>query len=332
MIPGLDFPIPRDPDGSIIWPAPDPTSPYWVVAPALISFSGGRTSAFMLFQHLWAHGGELPEGVYVVFANTGKEREETLRFVHECETRWRTRVWWLQWTAPAAKDRAPEDRFEIVGLNSAARMGEPMKALIAHKRYLPNAVTRFCTAELKVETMKQFMLAIGLDRWTNIVGLRADEMRRIAKQQKRNEEGKERWRSAWPMLRAGVTKRMIWRFWLGANLDPRAPTEPLPQGFDLGLWPYEGNCDFCFLKGREVLMYQERERPGTIDDWVAMEAQAGDLATNPNGARFVTEYGYADLKRDVARSPLLIDIDPMHLEAEGECGVGGTDTRIRCGA
>lgn len=33
----------------------------------------------MLFQHLWAHGGVLPSGVWVTFANTGKEREETLR-------------------------------------------------------------------------------------------------------------------------------------------------------------------------------------------------------------------------------------------------------------
>lgn len=330
-IPGLDFPIPRRPDGSIIWPAPDPASPYWLTAPALISFSGGRTSGFMLFQHLWAHGGVLPAGVWVTFANTGKEREETLRFVHECETRWRCRVWWLEWKDREGKDTPAADRFDVVGYNSAARRGEPFRALIRRKRYLPNAVSRFCTAELKIDTMKQFMLANGYDAWTNVVGLRSDEMRRIAKQQKRNEEGKERWRSAWPMLRARITKRDIWRFWLGENINPKALTHPLPQGFDLGLWPYEGNCDYCFLKGLDVLAYQERERPDSIDDWIAMEDLGSELATNPNGARFVTEYRYETIKRDVARQPLLIPIDPMHLEAEGECGVGGTDTAIRCG-
>lgn len=80
----------------MIWPAPDPTSPFYITGPALISFSGGRTSAYMLFMILCAHGGVLPDDVYVVFANTGKEREETLRFVHEVEVRWGVRVWWIE--------------------------------------------------------------------------------------------------------------------------------------------------------------------------------------------------------------------------------------------
>ncbi|APZ81772.1 phosphoadenosine phosphosulfate reductase [Erythrobacter phage vB_EliS_R6L] len=335
-IPGLDFPIPRRPDGSIIWPAPDPSSPYWLTAPALISFSGGRTSAFMLFQHLWAHGGTLPDGVWVTFANTGKEREETLRFVHECESRWGVRVWWLEWVprpeGQAGRKTPWADRFEIVGLNSASRDGEPLLALFERKKFLPNAVTRFCTADAKIDTMKAFMLSHGYERWTNVIGLRSDEMRRIAKQAKRNEEGKERFETTWPMLRAKVTKRDIWRFWLGGNIDPKNLTEPLPQGFDLGLWPYEGNCDGCFLKGRDVLMHQERERPGYLDWWIAAERWAVGISEKPDGERFAMDFSYADLKRDVARQPLLIPIDPMHLEAEGECGVGGTDTEIRCGA
>lgn len=286
----------------------------------------------MLFQHLWAHGGVLPPDVHVTFANTGKEREETLRFVHECASRWRVRIRWLEWRDRLGRKAKPAERFDEVGFNSAARQGEPFRRLIARKKYLPNAVTRFCTADLKVDTMKQFMLAQGYDAWTNIVGLRADEMRRVAKQAKRNEAGKERWTNAWPMVRAGITKAMIWRFWLGANLDPRAPIDPLPQGFDLGLWPYEGNCDYCFLKGLQVLAFQERERPGSIDDWIEMERQAAGLTANPLGARFVTEYSYVTVKDDTARQPLLFPIDPMHLEAEGECGVGGTDTQIRCGA
>jgi 3'-phosphoadenosine 5'-phosphosulfate sulfotransferase (PAPS reductase)/FAD synthetase len=56
--------------------------------PALISFSGGRTSGYMLWHILDAYDGKLPDDVHVCFANTGKEREETLRFVHECGSRW----------------------------------------------------------------------------------------------------------------------------------------------------------------------------------------------------------------------------------------------------
>ena len=58
---------------------------------ALVSFSGGRTSAYMLWRILHAHGGALPPDFVVAFANTGREREETLRFVHECGARWKRR-------------------------------------------------------------------------------------------------------------------------------------------------------------------------------------------------------------------------------------------------
>lgn len=61
-------------------------NPYFITGPALISFSGGRTSGYMLRHILDAHDGTLPDDVVVTFANTGKEREETLRFVHDCAT------------------------------------------------------------------------------------------------------------------------------------------------------------------------------------------------------------------------------------------------------
>lgn len=307
-------------------------NPYKIDGPALISFSGGRTSAYMLKQIIDAHNGAIPNDVHVVFANTGLEREETLRFVHECGSRWNVRIHWLEWRDREGRNTPAGDRFHEVGLNSASRKGEPFRALIQRKKYLPNAVTRFCTAELKIDTMKQFMLARGYKNWSNVVGLRFDEMRRVAKQQKRNDEGKERWTSSMPLVQARVTSRDVWKFWLGSNIDPKDLSQPLPQGFDLGLWPYEGNCSYCFLKGRDVLTFQERERPGSINDWIELEDLASSLTDNPNGARFVTEYPYSELQQDVKTQPLLIPIDPMHLEAEGECGVGGVDTRIRCGS
>ena len=66
-------------------------NPYKIEGPALISFSGGRTSGFMLKKIIDAHGGLLPEDVYVVFANIGKEMRQTLDFVNERPDRdWET--------------------------------------------------------------------------------------------------------------------------------------------------------------------------------------------------------------------------------------------------
>lgn len=301
-------------------------NPYLITGPALISFSGGRTSAFMLKQIIDAHGGKLPDDVHVCFANTGLEDEKTLRFVHECGTRWGAKIRWLEWKdrpyGKAGRDTPHNERFEEVGFNSAARNGEPFKALIERKKFLPNAVTRFCTSHLKVETMKSFMRAHGYERWTNAVGLRRDEMHRVFKQVERNEKGIERFTSVMPMatVKGATTSRDVWKYWLGGNVDPHNPTLPLPQGFDLGLWPYEGNCRDCFLKGYETLVHLERERPGSCDVMIAMEDRASVLADKPTGARFVTEYSFRDVQK-AAGQPLLIPVEPHAIEFDAECGL-----------
>ena len=66
--------------------------PYKIPTPALISFSGGRTSAFMLFNIIKSFGGKLPNDIYVVFANTGKEAPETLDFVNEISKKWDIKI------------------------------------------------------------------------------------------------------------------------------------------------------------------------------------------------------------------------------------------------
>jgi 3'-phosphoadenosine 5'-phosphosulfate sulfotransferase (PAPS reductase)/FAD synthetase len=279
------------------------TNPYLITGPALISFSGGRTSAYMLYQILQAHGGKLPDDVVVAFANTGKEREETLRFVHECATRWNVRVHWLEW-------RDTEAGFEEVGFNSASRNGEPFAGLIAKKKYLPNAVARFCTSELKVRVMKAFCLSLGWTHWVNVIGLRYDEGMRVLRQIAANEAAKERWTTSMPMSVAKATKRgHVMPFWA-------------EQPFDLGLRDYEGNCDMCFLKSRGALKRLIRDYPSMPDWWKAQEAAVtGNGTASATGARFITEHSYTDLEREVQTQPyfpgLLVDDE----EYDAECGL-----------
>ena len=68
-------------------------NPYKIEPPFVVSFSGGRTSGYMLKQILDAYDGKLPVGGIVCFANTGKEHEATLRFVHDIEQRWCPIAW-----------------------------------------------------------------------------------------------------------------------------------------------------------------------------------------------------------------------------------------------
>lgn len=280
-------------------------NPYLIEGPALISFSGGRTSGFMLKMILDAHGGTLPDDVHVCFANTGKEREETLRFVHECESRWNVRVRWLEWRTRRVKDDAGNviplaDRFEEVGFNSASRDGRPFAELIAAKGYTPNAVTRFCTSELKVRVMKYFMQSLGYTHWTSVIGLRHDEPHRVAKSRAPN---REVWTNALPLDDAKVTNRDVRAFWR-------------EQPFDLQLLPFEGNCDACFLKARPKLWEVERTKPGTLQWW-------SDMEEGPGKGRFVTEYSYAELMRDVRRQPDMFAglLSADEVEMDAECGL-----------
>ena len=50
--------------------------PFRIDGPTCISFSGGRTSAYMLWRVLQSHGGKLPADAVVCFANTGEEWTE----------------------------------------------------------------------------------------------------------------------------------------------------------------------------------------------------------------------------------------------------------------
>lgn len=223
-------------------------SPYRIPGPACISFSGGRTSAYMLRQIVDAWDGTLPEDVLVTFANTGKERDETLDFVDRVEREWSIPIAWLEY-----REGAPG--FEVVGHNSASRKGEPYSGLIGKKQFLPNPVMRFCTTELKIRPIKKYLMSRGFEHWTMVLGLRADEPRRIAKATAPN---KERWDVAVPLARAGATEQTVNEFWKA-------------QPFDLQLRPHEGNCDLCFLKARGTLAEIIRRNPARADWWVEQE-------------------------------------------------------------
>jgi 3'-phosphoadenosine 5'-phosphosulfate sulfotransferase (PAPS reductase)/FAD synthetase len=69
-------------------------NPFIIDEPTCISFSGGRTSAYMLWRILQANKG-LPEEAIVCFANTGKEDEATLKFVKDCQDNWDVEINWL---------------------------------------------------------------------------------------------------------------------------------------------------------------------------------------------------------------------------------------------
>ena len=234
--------------------------------PAYISFSGGRTSGYMLHRILVAHGGRLPRDVHVLFANTGDEMPETLDFVRDCSERWEVPINWVEYYL------TPDDEpsYEIVSYDSASRDGTPFDRYLQHverltaakgnEPYLPGPGNRFCTTELKIRVMKKWMLAFGYEHWTNIVGIRADEPKRW---RKLNRNPPERWEVDLPLVDAGVSVDDVREFW-GR------------QKFDLGIaGDWEGNCDACHLKMPWKVARVFRDHPERAQKWLDREARAG---------------------------------------------------------
>ena len=212
----------------------------------LISFSGGRTSGYMLHEILAANDG-LPSRAKVTFANTGREMPATLDFVHECGNRWGVHITWLEYTR-----RNKKVGFQIVNHNSAARDGEPFKEALEQPKILPNVHRRFCTQELKVKTIKRFLVKEGWKKWTQCIGIRADEKRRI------KTSTEKRWDNWYPLNDANATKQTVMQFWKS-------------QPFDLEIMRGSGNCDGCFLKSEATLAAMWREHPGRMQWWADIE-------------------------------------------------------------
>ena len=230
-------------------------NPYKTFGPTCISFSGGRTSAFMLYKVLEANDG-LPDDCVVMFANTGKEDEATLRFVNECSMRWKVKITWLEF-------RDNETKFEVVDFNTASRNGEPFEALIKKKNYLPNPIARFCTVDLKILTFERYLKSLGWEDWDNFVGIRADEPRRVAKIRANPSDGRKGVNREMPLAADGISKFDVMRFWQAQDFDLELP--------NINGTTYHGNCDLCFLKGYKQTLSLIQEKPERAIWWAKME-------------------------------------------------------------
>jgi hypothetical protein len=255
------------------------SDPFEILEPTVISFSGGRTSGYMLWRILQSNNG-LPEEAIVTFANTGKEEEATLEFVRDCGKNWGVDIHWVEYQHA----EKPADRWKKVTFETASRNGEPFFDLIDQNGspYLPNPVARICTAKLKIRTIHAYLKALGWKHNENMdwVGIRADEMRRAAKID----------RERTPLVTAGVTKETVGKFW---------KEQPFDLGFpNMNGVTMHGNCDLCFLKPTHQIISLIREKPSRADWWIKAEMSVQTSnKTFGDGGRFRKDRpSYSELK------------------------------------
>ena len=251
----------------------DKNSLYYINEPTCISFSGGRTSAFMLHKVLEAHDGDLPEFAKVTFANTGKEMPQTLDFVRDCGENWGVDIAWLERLSRKSREDEKNKftfKTKIVNYESASRNGEPFAQLIKTIGYAPNPVARYCTAQLKIRAISDYLVNVcGFEKpYVGFIGIRADEVRRAVKMNGKIESGQERYL---PLYLDGVTAKDVGRFWSNNDFDLN-----LPNNNGVTDW---GNCDLCFLKGTSKKQSIIRERPELADWWIEQEDSLKGIGT-----------------------------------------------------
>jgi len=189
----------------------------------LISFSGGRTSAYMASKLIADYSDKYE--MVAVFANTGCEHEKTLEFVLEASQAFGIKTVWVEAVINEGRNGTGH---KIVDFESASRDGEPFKAMCA-KYGLPNQSYPHCTRELKLQPIDSYLKSVGVEDCYRAVGIRTDEARRRAKTSDKK-------KVVYPLLDWFPTdKDDIDLFW-----DE--------QDFDLELPPRLGNCVWCWKK------------------------------------------------------------------------------------
>lgn len=264
-----------------------------------ISFSGGRTSAFMTWWCLNNLQDQYDE-IVVTFANTGEENPLTLLFIAACDLYFGFNTVWLE--AVVNPEHGVGTTARVVNFETASRNGEPFEAVIA-KYGIPNVDFQPCNRELKTTPMRSYIRSLGWKKGTydTAIGIRADEPNRI------NPRAAEE-RIIYPLVDMVPTEKPDINDWWDE------------QPFRLQLQEHQGNCKTCWKKSRKKLIRIAAENPEYFDFNRRMEQQyghAGSRYENGLPRRFFRGYLLAD---DIINMAKVIPIAPVREDADQDAG------------
>lgn len=126
--------------------------------------------------------------------------------------------------------------------------------LIEKRKAIPNNFKRFCTIELKIKTARRYLRQLKIQKYENLVGFRFDEPLRVKRR-------KQMWKQVidkFPLYDKGITKQMINDYWNQKNYTLEIPS-------------ILGNCDLCFMKGKNAIISILSVYPELADKWIADE-------------------------------------------------------------
>lgn len=207
-----------------------------------VSFSGGRTSAYMGKLIL----DNYPDNEKVfIFANTGQEHEETYKFLDRCDQEWNLDLVWLE--GIVHHNQRKGSTHKRVSYATASHNGDLFEEMV--KKYgICNVSFPHCTRELKLNPMISYIkneLGWKKGEFVTALGIRSDEMDRV------NPRFKEL--GLWyPFVDMEISKKIVNSWWKA-------------QPFKLNIPENYGNCTWCYKKTTRKLLTNIVENPDMFE-------------------------------------------------------------------
>jgi hypothetical protein len=202
----------------------------------VVSFSGGRTSAYLVHLMEQRRKEGLIDNVYYVFMDTGAEHPKTYEFIRKCVEHFGIELTCLR--ALVNPEKGIGVTYQEVSLVDCKPDLQPWKDCTA-KYGVPYVHGAFCTGRMKTDPYDKWCKdKFGKGNYISWLGIRFDEPRRL----------KERDGIKYLAEISTMDKNSIIGWWK-------------EQPFDLELSEWLGNCVFCLKKGTNKIALAQREEP-----------------------------------------------------------------------
>jgi len=282
-----------------------------------VSFSGGRTSAYMCW---WLIENLSHKFRFIfIFANTGMEHEETLIFVDKCDKAFGLNLVWVE--PVISQTHGVGIRHKVVSFETACR-DERYFEQLAMKEGLPCKTHPHCTERLKLKPMASYKKSIGFkSNSPTCVGISEDESDRM------DWKALEKGSIIYPLIKWHPrTKAEIVTWWS-------------KQPFDLQIPEHYGNCVTCWKKSLRKLATIAKHEPHYFDGFNRIEEKYSNVKA-PEGPRvFFRENNttkdilalaktdfreFVEQDYEVQNRLIVTDIDPMDIDSScgASCEIG----------
>lgn len=208
----------------------------------VVSFSGGRTSAYLCKVMIDKFG---KHNVDFIYMDTGAEHPKTYEFIRKVNDEFRLNLVCLRgdFTRPLGAGVG----YNVVDIDSLKPDLKPFKGMLS-KYGVPYIGGMFCTDRMKLKPFKKYCDdTYGKNNYQSWLGIRIDEPKRLTPKPFINYMAEI----------SDFDKQDVLNYW-----------SKMP--FDLGIDEWSGNCEFCPKKSNLKLAASQRDSPESYVNFVEM--------------------------------------------------------------